>query len=181
MTLILATREAELVLLFAGQLACEGCNFALKRVIREHRPGRFAGLGYGMPSSHAQYMFFLAVAGSLFLARRFAAPHSRRVRVLVLAGLWAAAGLTAWSRVYLGYHSVRQVVVGAAVGAVLAGVWFGSTAWARAQGWLDRVLEWQLVRAVRVRDLAVAEQLDLAGWEKWERISESRRVKGRRD
>ncbi|KAK3327273.1 hypothetical protein B0T19DRAFT_484416 [Cercophora scortea] len=72
-TLIWSTREAEVALMFAGQLACEAVNFALKRLIKEERPARIhrtGGKGYGMPSSHAQFAFFWAVAMTLFLLVR---------------------------------------------------------------------------------------------------------------
>lgn len=39
-TLIWSTREAEVALMFAGQLACEALNWILKRTIREERPHR---------------------------------------------------------------------------------------------------------------------------------------------
>ena len=39
-TLIWATREVEVLLMFAGQMACELLNFALKRLIKEERPQR---------------------------------------------------------------------------------------------------------------------------------------------
>ncbi|KAL2160684.1 hypothetical protein VTH06DRAFT_1373, partial [Thermothelomyces fergusii] len=65
-TLLWSTREAEVLLMFAGQLACEAVNLALKRLIREERPRRLGG-GYGMPSSHAQFAAFWAVALALFL------------------------------------------------------------------------------------------------------------------
>ncbi|KAH0828334.1 hypothetical protein FOPE_01688 [Fonsecaea pedrosoi] len=39
-TLIWASREAEIFLMFAGQMACEVVNFGLKRLIREERPKR---------------------------------------------------------------------------------------------------------------------------------------------
>lgn len=37
-TLIWATREVEVILMFAGQMGCEGLNFLLKRLIKEERP-----------------------------------------------------------------------------------------------------------------------------------------------
>jgi dolichyldiphosphatase len=55
-TLIWATREAEVAMMFAGQMGCEALNFALKRLIREERPRTMHGKGYGMPSSHAQFL-----------------------------------------------------------------------------------------------------------------------------
>lgn len=39
-TLIWSTREIEVILMFAGQMACELLNFGLKRWIREERPQR---------------------------------------------------------------------------------------------------------------------------------------------
>lgn len=42
-TLIWASREVEIGMMFAGQMACEALNFGLKRLIREERPkGEFA-------------------------------------------------------------------------------------------------------------------------------------------
>jgi dolichyldiphosphatase len=37
-TLVWSTREVEVILMFAGQMACEALNFALKRLIKEERP-----------------------------------------------------------------------------------------------------------------------------------------------
>lgn len=39
-TLIWATREVEILLMFAGQMGCEALNFLLKRLIKEERPKR---------------------------------------------------------------------------------------------------------------------------------------------
>ncbi|POS87269.1 Acid phosphatase/Vanadium-dependent haloperoxidase, partial [Erysiphe pulchra] len=52
-TLIWSTREIEILFMFAGQMACEALNFALKRLWKEERPKPMHGKGYGMPSSHA--------------------------------------------------------------------------------------------------------------------------------
>jgi dolichyldiphosphatase len=38
--LIWSTREAEILLMFAGQMGCEGLNWILKRYIKEERPTR---------------------------------------------------------------------------------------------------------------------------------------------
>ncbi|KAI5288490.1 hypothetical protein KEM54_005178 [Ascosphaera aggregata] len=39
-TLIYSSREIELILMFAGQMLCEGLNLLLKRIIQEERPAR---------------------------------------------------------------------------------------------------------------------------------------------
>ncbi|RYP79521.1 hypothetical protein DL770_006621 [Monosporascus sp. CRB-9-2] len=177
-TLIWSTREAEIALLFAGQLACEAINFALKRLIKEERPPRMYGKGYGMPSSHAQFVAYFAVSLALFLLVRHRPPTARRRRnhtpmsmperatwsVLALA----VAAAVAWSRVYLNYHTAKQVFVGSAAGAVSAVGWFVITAILRQSGWLAWAIDLPLARFLRVRDLVVEEDLCQAGWEKWD-------------
>lgn len=214
--------------MFAGQLACEAANFVLKRLIKEERPSRIhrTGKGYGMPSSHAQFVAFWAVAMALFLLVRHTpswtdhgyGPRSVAVDGQGGAGAGAGAGarggqgnnrsaqrrtsswgqdwvmvesyahrpwtyaeraaasafvlgvaaLVAWSRVYLGYHTVNQVLVGCLAGAVCAIAWYAATAAARSTGLLAWALESPFARGLRVRDLVVSEDLCQAGWEKWE-------------
>ena len=43
-TLIWSSREAEIILMFIGQMTCEGLNWGLKRMIKEERPKRKVGL-----------------------------------------------------------------------------------------------------------------------------------------
>lgn len=225
-TLIWSTREAEVVLMFAGQLACEAVNFALKRLIKEERPSRIhrtGGKGYGMPSSHAQFVAFWAVAMVLFLLVRHTPswtdhgyrlaqqqqqqrqgenstinnnkesssssrssrknawgqewvmvesyahrPWSYSERAAASAVVLAAAAAVSWSRVYLGYHTVPQVLVGALAGAACACAWYAATAALRAAGLLAWALESPVARGLRLRDLVVSEDLSQAGWEKWE-------------
>ncbi|TLS23920.1 hypothetical protein PpBr36_08419 [Pyricularia pennisetigena] len=215
-TLIWSSREAEVALLFAGQLACEAINFALKRLIKEERPRRIHGKGYGMPSSHAQFVAFWALSLALFLLVRHRPkahnvkkqggggggsgsnktetakatpalawdlwqlqelygvdryphrPWSMPERAAVSAMGFVLAGLVAWSRVYLGYHTPKQVFVGLSAGAASAIGWFVATAVARQTGLLDWVLALPAARWFRLRDLVVEEDICQAGWEKWE-------------
>ncbi|KAH7318637.1 hypothetical protein B0I35DRAFT_374555 [Stachybotrys elegans] len=181
-TLILFTREVEVALMFAGQLACEVLNFVLKRLIKENRPPRMHGKGYGMPSSHAQFVAFWSIALALFLLVRHRPPPVQRSRApssahmpwtllqrlaLVLCSA-AIAAAVAWSRVYLNYHTPRQVWAGCAAGVLSAVAWFLFTAALRQTGWLNWALETPLFRAFRIRDLVVEEDMCQAGWEKWE-------------
>ncbi|KAJ9148337.1 PAP2-domain-containing protein [Pleurostoma richardsiae] len=226
-TLIWSTREAEVALMFAGQLACEAVNFALKRLIKEERPPLIhqTGKGYGMPSSHAQFASFWAVATALFLlvrhrprsaasggvgrrseggSRRTAGPRAaeRGGNGAAAAGartgtLWEQLGaadieayahrpwsvaeraaasacalllaaMVAWSRVYLNYHTVKQVLVGSLAGVLSAVAWFGVTDLARRWGLLLWAIDQPVARWFRIRDLIVDEDLCQAGWEKWE-------------
>ncbi|KAL6855767.1 PAP2 domain-containing protein [Trichoderma novae-zelandiae] len=200
-TLIFSTREAEICLAFAGQLACEALNFLLKRLIKEERPRRIHGKGYGMPSSHAQFVAFWSVSLALFLIVRHkprpqqrseSSPSSSSPRNKVweggrpwslverlavsLAGALVAAA-TAWSRIYLNYHTTKQVAAGVAAGVVFALVWFVATEILRRTGWLAWGLELPPAKMLRIRDLVVEEDMCQAGWEKWEEKKKKKEMK----
>ncbi len=95
--------------------AAYGANYAVKLAVRRRRP-RLDGLpalspvvsSLSFPSAHATTSFAAA----------------RAYRGLVPApALYAAAGLFALSRPYLGVHYPSDVVAGALLGTALAGVW----------------------------------------------------------
>ncbi|KAI8623789.1 phosphatidic acid phosphatase type 2/haloperoxidase [Xylariaceae sp. FL1651] len=178
-TLIWSTREIEIVLLGAGQFTCEVLNFALKRFIKEERPPRMNGNGYGMPSSHAQFVTYFAVSMALFLLLRHRPPTPARRRrnhtpmTILERAFWSIVGLfvafaVAWSRVYLNYHTEKQVLVGCTAGAAIAVAWFIVTSILRQIGLVAWAIETPLAKWFRVRDLVVEEDLCQAGWEKWD-------------
>ncbi|GLI80929.1 hypothetical protein PoHVEF18_009296 [Penicillium ochrochloron] len=174
-TLVWATREVEVVLMFAGQLGCEALNFVLKRLIKEERPKEMFGKGYGMPSSHAQFMTYFAVYLTLFLVFRHSPtyagsyPYSNfLLRTALTVGLCASAVAVSASRVYLSYHTPRQVLAGSATGLACALGWFVVTGLLRSTGWIEWATDLTLSRLLRVRDLVVSEDLAEAGWQRWE-------------
>jgi dolichyldiphosphatase len=132
------------------------------------------GKGYGMPSSHAQFVSFFSITLAFFLLFRHV-PHPtethtpltffQRLLLSVLALLSAAAVAT--SRIYLNYHTPKQVLVGCAAGVVFAVVWFGFTSYLRRAGWVEWALETQLAKLFRVRDLVIQEDLVDSGWARW--------------
>ncbi|KAJ2785713.1 Dolichyldiphosphatase 1 [Coemansia javaensis] len=159
---VLSRREAAGILLLAGQLLNEALNLALKLWIREDRPHQHLGDGYGMPSSHAQFMGFFAVYMALYFERQVAALAAHRR--LVLAGAAVLAALVAASRVYLGYHTAAQVLAGVAAGVASGAAWYAFVERVvRGGGILDAALatrpcRWLLIRDSRgIRDIARAE------------------------
>ncbi|KAI9375860.1 phosphatidic acid phosphatase type 2/haloperoxidase [Aspergillus egyptiacus] len=182
-TLIWASREVEVGLMFAGQLACEALNFALKRIIKEERPKQMFGKGYGMPSSHAQFVAFFAVYMCLFLIFRHSpGPTSRGplFGVINSFGICLGAIAVAVSRIYLTYHTTRQVLAGWLVGVGFALVWFQFTSILRNYGWIDWALDHSIARFLRLRDLVVNEDLAEAGWQRWEAKRKLRRTENGR-
>lgn len=143
------------------------------------------GKGYGMPSSHAQFVAFFSLYFVLFLLLRHApnlstSQHAttflERVAISILACL--GAGAVSVSRVYLNYHTPKQVLAGCAAGIVFAVFWFSFTSYLRTHGWIDWALDLPLARQARIRDLVVSEDLVEAGWQRWEA---RRKLKRRED
>ena len=157
-------------------MACEALNFALKRLLKEERPKQMHGKGYGMPSSHAQFVAFFSISLTLFLLFRHVpkratpshTPLSMLARVALSGVALANAGLVSWSRIYLSYHTPKQVLVGCLAGAVTGVSWFLVTTVVRQIGLISWALDQPLIRLFRMRDLVVEEDLCQAGWEKWE-------------
>ena len=144
------------------------------------------GKGYGMPSSHAQFVAYFSTFLTLFMLFRHDPhnhPHASKThvpiqlwqRLLLSTASMICAGAVAQSRIYLYYHKPRQVYVGVAAGVGCAIAWFAVTSIARSYGLIDWMLELPLVRWARLRDLVVHEDLVDAGWERWD----SRRQKKR--
>lgn len=81
------------------------------------------------------------------------------------------AGAVAQSRVYLSYHTSRQVVVGSLVGVACATSWFALGTYLRREGWIDWLLGWRLSQWLMVKDMVVECEGGIAGigWAEWTR------------
>lgn len=137
------------------------------------------GKGYGMPSSHAQFVAFFSTSLTLFILLRHQ-PHNythassthvptpfwQRVALALLSVVCAAA--VAQSRIYLNYHKPHQVYVGIGAGVACAVLWFVTTSVARKYGVIDWLLDLPPAKWARLRDLVVNEDIVDAGWERWE-------------
>eukprot|EP00586_Coscinodiscus_wailesii_P022755 CAMPEP_0172493536 /NCGR_PEP_ID=MMETSP1066-20121228/24981_1 /TAXON_ID=671091 /ORGANISM="Coscinodiscus wailesii, Strain CCMP2513" /LENGTH=254 /DNA_ID=CAMNT_0013263747 /DNA_START=253 /DNA_END=1014 /DNA_ORIENTATION=+ len=110
-----------------------------------------------MPSSHTQLALFVACFWNLQRARRRRFDNGGRggdfVEEVLTSLAWLGGVLVGYSRVYLGYHSVRQVIVGGVLGVVFGAVWFELVA-VRVASWLFRVgfYEWEVARVLGLRD-----------------------------
>jgi dolichyldiphosphatase len=141
------------------------------------------GKGYGMPSSHAQFVAYFSFSLSLFLLLRHQphplttrTPLSFSIRALISLLAIACACLVATSRIYLNYHTPKQVLVGFVAGIAFAIVWFTFTSVLRRTGILHAILDTELLRMGRWRDLVVEEDLQDPGWVKWEERRHKRSV-----
>jgi dolichyldiphosphatase len=124
LTLIVVNRDTKILALFIGQLLNEGINKILKNTIKEPRPSSLIRDGsYGMPSSHSQFMFFFCSVCILYL-RNNQLELARWMKPFLSMGVIGASIGVAWSRVYLRYHTVEQVVAGSILGIAIGTIWY---------------------------------------------------------
>lgn len=127
MTLLLR-RDVPTLTFVVGSIANGHLSKVLKQVLNQRRPDGAYQVDPGMPSSHAQSLFYLSTGSSLALCARAANPPvwlPFRTRVAVL-GLTTYATLAALWRVAMGYHTLSQILVGAGVGAGAAFAWLAA-------------------------------------------------------
>ena len=63
---------------------------------------------HGMPSSHAQFIWFFSAYFVLFVAYRVVEDSHKWWKPVMSAGVTALALVVTYSRVYLGYHTTAQ-------------------------------------------------------------------------
>src|SRR5271169_4114430 len=106
-----------------------------------------------MPSSHSQFMCFFATYVTLYLVFRYPpSPHNYHLlffrthkfklwlrcvqSLLVIMG----SGTVCMTRIYLRYHTARQVLCGGGIGVLLGLMWYLTVGTLRILGVVDWVL-----------------------------------------
>ncbi|KAF9170368.1 hypothetical protein BGX20_009069 [Mortierella sp. AD010] len=112
-----------------------------QRVRRQRRRRIYSRIDYGMPSSHAQLVAFFVCYISLQLVLMEPEGSFGQWFLILLLQLYAWS--VVWSRIQLGRHTISQVLVGAAIGAVYGMVWFAIWSWKvedmiKHWQWMDR-------------------------------------------
>ncbi|XP_076904846.1 lipid phosphate phosphatase epsilon 1, chloroplastic-like [Bidens hawaiensis] len=96
-------------------------SVTLKQILKQERPVSRVSSGHGMPSSHAQAIFYTIVCIILSLVE-----FQGFSGVTAIASMFVVAigSYFSWLRVSQRYHTSIQVIVGAIVGSVFAVMWF---------------------------------------------------------
>lgn len=132
-TLIIFRRDIQTIMYFGGFCVSEVFNHYLKKIFKQARPARTRdkmGLYdvHGMPSDHAQTFFYFMTYLAIFIIVKSKMPGTPRLRAMrnrfLVFGQIVMAAVVAYSRVYLHYHTIAQVVVGAVIGITLGFVWY---------------------------------------------------------
>ncbi|CCC66767.1 hypothetical protein NCAS_0A02090 [Naumovozyma castellii] len=178
----ITTREMEACIMAAGQLCNELINNVVKNKIRQPRPPHpelvssfqrdTLRSGYGMPSAHSQFMGFLTMYMLLRVTYNWAGLSSVKKHV----GASAVFGLgvcVCFSRIYLKYHSLEQVLVGWCFGVFNGAGYYAVVGLLREMGIVQWVLQWGIMRWLYVKDSwnGDAEKTLKSEFETWQRRS----------
>ncbi|CAH1413590.1 unnamed protein product [Lactuca virosa] len=98
-------------------------SITLKQILKQERPASRVSSGHGMPSSHAQSIFYATLILILSVIR----GQGLNVVTGVFSVLVVALGsYFSWLRILLRYHTTSQVVVGAIMGSIFSVLWFSA-------------------------------------------------------
>lgn len=172
-TTLYVRREWETAYMFAGQLGCEALNWVLKRLIKQERPSSALGIGkgYGMPSSHAQFMGYFAAYLCVHILARPTHSFNRSLPVMLvrLTAVVTVAVLVCASRVYLAYHTVEQVLVGVTIGIVVGLVYSGPVrSLVRSTSLWQGLVDSPPAKLLHMKD-TITENALVEEWEAWSR------------
>ncbi|RUS21400.1 phosphatidic acid phosphatase type 2/haloperoxidase [Endogone sp. FLAS-F59071] len=178
-SVIAARREVAGIVMLVGQLVCEMVNAVLKEYLQETRPCDHLGKGYGMPSSHSQFAWYFTAYLLLYTYTRITIDHMIWKHLLALAAIIFSATVS-YSRIYLGYHTLTQVLYGTLFGTLFAITWYTLIERViRPLGLIARAVDHPLGRFLYLRD-----SRDIPNVAKWEyRLweGEARGVRDRKD
>ncbi|KAB0798133.1 hypothetical protein PPYR_09126 [Photinus pyralis] len=158
LTLILFRRDLHTITFFVGTLCSEAFNYLLKHSICEARPKLRPDdmVEYGMPSSHAQFVWFFATYIIYFVFIRLHHMNNNTIienvsKLLIISSSVLVALLVSFSRIYLEYHSISQVLCGALVGVVFATFWFALTYFVFTP-LFPQIVTWKISEFLLLRD-----------------------------
>ncbi|KAF9189733.1 hypothetical protein BGZ50_000602 [Haplosporangium sp. Z 11] len=147
---ILTSRDLKPLVMFAGQLANEVVNQILKRLVKQARPTEYLGDGYGMPSSHSQFMAYFATYTAILMYRS----------------------------VHLYYHTWQQVAAGTICGCLFAaGYYYITNRILRPMGLFTWVVNHPWARRLYIRDTDMVDDLARFDWEMWQQALKNKQEK----
>ncbi|KAI0990298.1 hypothetical protein GJ496_004361 [Pomphorhynchus laevis] len=131
-TVVCLRRDLKTIWLFFGCLLSEILNFILKRIFRADRPRSELSVPgqyhrYGMPSDHSQMAAFISIYMAFVVMKsRLFGRQSIFKRLFCTIIIISIGCLISFSRIYLCYHSLAQMMVGYGVGCIFAILWFNA-------------------------------------------------------
>ncbi|CAI4062221.1 hypothetical protein SKDZ_07G2890 [Saccharomyces kudriavzevii ZP591] len=174
------TRELEACIVAFGQVMNEIFNNVIKNIIKQPRPVSFGASfqndtirsGYGMPSAHSQFMGFCFAYNSLKIYTLWRNLNFFE-KCIFSSGLALLSFCVCFSRVYLHYHNLDQVIMGFSVGALAGSVYFFILGVIRELGLINWFLKLRIAKLFYMTDSYNLAPMTLKESHKlyWKRIS----------
>ncbi|KAF9096818.1 Dolichyldiphosphatase 1 [Mortierella sp. AM989] len=174
---ILTGRDLKPLVMLAGQLANELLNQILKRLVKQARPTEYLGDGYGMPSSHSQFMAYFSTYMVILMFRRGIEPGAI-IPQLVCAAVVIWSGLVVYSRVHLFYHTWQQVAAGTICGCAFALIYYQIVnRIVRPMGILEWIVDHPWAKLLHIKDTDAIPDLAKFEWEMWQQFRKTEQGK----
>ncbi|RCH98814.1 hypothetical protein CU097_014408 [Rhizopus azygosporus] len=173
-SVIVSRREMAGILMLLGQLLNEVINYLLKEAIEQERPYAHLGDGYGMPSSHSQFIWYFAVYGALYLVKNISF-HQSIWKVLISNLMLLLAILVSISRVYLGYHTLNQVIAGSCIGTCFGICWFALVQLIYSTGIIDTIIDSPLAKMIYLKDMRMIDNVVEWEYQQWEKTNKGQK------
>ncbi|KAK6796643.1 hypothetical protein RDI58_004344 [Solanum bulbocastanum] len=113
--------DAEALWAASGSILNSGLSTVLKRILNQERPVSTIRSDPGMPSSHAQSIFYTVTFCIVSMVEYFGLNG---ITAVISALIFAIGSYFSWLRVSQQFHTTSQVVVGAALGFSFSIFWF---------------------------------------------------------
>ncbi|XP_048533451.1 lipid phosphate phosphatase epsilon 2, chloroplastic-like isoform X1 [Triticum urartu] len=114
-------RDSEIMWALMGAQANSMLSSVLKKLLNHERPAPALRSDPGMPSSHAQSIFY---AATLLVLSVFYWLGTNYLAMIIGATTIASASYLSWLRISQRLHTLNQVLVGATVGSAFSTMWF---------------------------------------------------------
>ncbi|XP_075490211.1 lipid phosphate phosphatase epsilon 2, chloroplastic isoform X1 [Primulina tabacum] len=122
-SIILLRHDAESLWAAIGSVTNVTLSTALKRILNQERPTSTLKSDPGMPSSHAQSIFYTITFLNLSMVEWYGLNG---VTTTLCVFFFTLGSFMSWLRVSQQFHTISQVVVGAVLGSIFCILWFWS-------------------------------------------------------
>ncbi|PHU24924.1 hypothetical protein BC332_03256 [Capsicum chinense] len=119
--ILLWRHDTEAIWAASGSVLNAGLSTVLKRILNQERPVSTIRSDPGMPSSHAQSIFYTLMFCIVSMVEYFGLNG---ITAVMSALIFAIGSYLSWLRVSQQLHTISQVAVGAALGFSFSVFWF---------------------------------------------------------
>lgn len=152
------TQQIEPALIICAHIIVESINKWLKTLFKIPRPVEFddgltnkIGGKYGMPSSHAQFVGLSVSYLNCVLYFKLK-KINKQTKIYLSISLILISFFILYSRVYLLYHTIQQVIAGLDVGIILGFLFYIIRFELTNFGFIDKICSLKIIKSFNIKD-----------------------------